>query len=244
MTEREGGITAVHIPIAMYGLGIDSPVALGVVALAWSFDASGGLRASNNTLAHVFSVHRQNFIRVVSKLTDDGLVEVEKLPNGRVITVAAKVRRLMGSLKSETTESESSLKSETTSSLKSETKVVSSRRPKLKEVKGKVRGARSATRGKKPFTPPTATEVADYADSLGHTIFDGERFVRYYEDLSWHHKRGGPVRDWRQTVRSWIRRDNEDRAKKGMPPLDGFSQFGTHKATQAEIEALQAEGLL
>jgi len=97
---------------------------------------------------------------------------------------------------------------------------------------------------KKPFKPPTVSQVREYASTLGNPIFPAERFVEHYAALDWHDRYGKPVKCWKGKVRTWHNRENERRIAKGWPPLDGFSQYGTHKATAAEIASLQAEGLL
>lgn len=221
MSESTSRITTVHVPVALYSLRVESPVALGIIALAWSFDKTGGLRASNNTLAGVFYMHRQNIIRVVNKLRDDGMVNVEKVVNGRVIKVTAEIRRLLGSLQLETssglqletTESESSLQLETRGSLKSETEVVSGRRPKPKEEKKEVKGKRTRTpsrpRGRKPFTPPEAKAVNAYAAELGYGNFSepnkGAEFVAYYAERDWKDSKGKPVKNWKAKLRNvWL----------------------------------------
>jgi hypothetical protein len=93
------------------------------------------------------------------------------------------------------------------------------------------------------FVPPTVEEVRDYADSRGNPIFDGQRFVDYYEERHWIKANGQPVLDWKGTVRAWIDRDNERRRERGEPPLDGFSQYGTHPATEDDIRELVKAGI-
>lgn len=100
------------------------------------------------------------------------------------------------------------------------------------------------TREKKPLVPPTAKEVREYASTLGNPIFPAEGFIEYYEALGWRDKHDKPVQNWKGRVRTWHERENKRRIAKGWPPLDGYSQYGTHKASAAEIETLQAEGLL
>lgn len=96
----------------------------------------------------------------------------------------------------------------------------------------------------KTFVPPTVDQVRDYAATLGNSIFPAERFVEHYAGLDWHDRNGNPVKCWKGRVRTWHARENERRVEQGLPPLDGYSQYGTHKATWAEIEQLQADGVL
>ncbi len=106
--------------------------------------------------------------------------------------------------------------------------------------------AKSSRRRTKPtaFVPPTVNEVRAYAEGQGDPQFDAAYFVQWYQDRGWTHKGNKPMRDWQQTVRDWIRRDNQRRIERGEPPHDGFSQYGTHPATEEEIEALQKAGVL
>ena len=55
----------------------------------------------------------------------------------------------------------------------------------------------------KRFVPPTAQEVEDYCDCLGEYI-DAYRFVDYYQSIGWL-VGNKPMKDWKATVRNWIR---------------------------------------
>ena len=61
-------------------------------------------------------------------------------------------------------------------------------------------------------SPPTVEEVREYAASyaeqkgLDHSAFDAERFVDYYASNGWKVGRN-PMKDWKATVRDWVRRD-------------------------------------
>lgn len=54
------------------------------------------------------------------------------------------------------------------------------------------------------FTPPTVEEVENYCDYLGKWI-DAERFVDYYESVGWVIGNGKPMKDWKASVRCWLR---------------------------------------
>jgi hypothetical protein len=83
-----------------------------------------------------------------------------------------------------------------------------------------------------------------YAAQLGEPDFPAERFVTYYGERDWHYKGGKSMKDWGAAVRNWISRDNAERVKRGEPPHDGYSQYGTHPATEEEIRQLQEAGVL
>lgn len=57
-----------------------------------------------------------------------------------------------------------------------------------------------------PFTPPTADEVREYAETIAYAkltaIEEAERFVTRYEETGWR-KGNTPIADWKALVRSW-----------------------------------------
>lgn len=57
----------------------------------------------------------------------------------------------------------------------------------------------------KRFTPPSATEVADYIREKGFKI-DADAFIDFYSSKGW--KVGNqPMKDWKACVRTWARRE-------------------------------------
>ena len=62
------------------------------------------------------------------------------------------------------------------------------------------------------FKPPTREEAESYAaeyaaqKGLDPGGFDAERFIDYYASNGWKVGRN-PMRDWKATVRDWVRRD-------------------------------------
>ena len=79
----------------------------------------------------------------------------------------------------------------------------------------------SQTKGGKRFAPPTRDEVSAYAleyaeeKRLDPGGFDAERFVDYYTANGWKVGRNA-MRDWRATVRDWVRRDCQGTTKGGI----------------------------
>jgi hypothetical protein len=69
-------------------------------------------------------------------------------------------------------------------------------------IQGTSRGARTT---KKRFQKPTAEQVQSYATELGQPHFDAGKFCDYYESNGWRVGGKGPMKDWRATVRNWIR---------------------------------------
>lgn len=54
------------------------------------------------------------------------------------------------------------------------------------------------------FIPPTVEEVEEYCDRIGEYI-DAERFVDYYSSVGWVIGDGKPMKDWKASVRCWLR---------------------------------------
>lgn len=82
------------------------------------------------------------------------------------------------------------------------------------------------------FRAPSPAEVSEYAQQYAATKnldlraidFDPEYFCDYYESNGWHVGKQ-PMKDWRATVRRWVR---SSKPKNGMAkevPDDGFSAY-------------------
>ena len=77
--------------------------------------------------------------------------------------------------------------------------------------------------GKTGFTPPTPTQVKEYADSIGFNL-DPEYFIDYYSECGWIKKNGQPITDWKATIRNWQRKDKKtEETKKQNEINDGNS---------------------
>lgn len=69
------------------------------------------------------------------------------------------------------------------------------------------------------FSPPTVTDVAEYASEKGIRI-DAERFVDFYASKGW--KVGSsPMKDWRAAARNWAARDKREKPPNTPPPSGG-----------------------
>jgi len=63
----------------------------------------------------------------------------------------------------------------------------------------------------KRFIPPTPAEATAYAATIGFQL-DGEEFCDFYAVTGW--KRGNtPMSDWRAAVRTWKRRQKNDKGR-------------------------------
>ncbi|MEJ7593024.1 MAG: hypothetical protein WKF77_15870 [Planctomycetaceae bacterium] len=71
---------------------------------------------------------------------------------------------------------------------------------------------------KEKFAKPTADEVRAYAIERGQTNFDAEKFIDYYESNGWRVGKSC-MKDWKATVRNWIRTG-------GTRPAAGASDDG------------------
>jgi DNA-binding MarR family transcriptional regulator len=67
--------------------------------------------------------------------------------------------------------------------------------------------------------PPTIKQVKDYSTTRGFPDFDAKHFVEWYAAADWRHKDGKPVLNWKQTVLTWLRRDQakEQQAQAAKP---------------------------
>ena len=62
------------------------------------------------------------------------------------------------------------------------------------------------------FIKPTVEDIEQYCDEKGIFGFDAQKFIDYYESNGWKVGRNS-MKDWRATVRTWVRNDNERRQK-------------------------------
>jgi len=67
----------------------------------------------------------------------------------------------------------------------------------------------------KRFQKPTASEVTEYAETIGFAL-DGEAFVDFYESKGWRIGTA-PMKNWQAAVRTWKRRQKTDGTLKASP---------------------------
>lgn len=68
------------------------------------------------------------------------------------------------------------------------------------------------------FKKPSLDEVSDYAAEIGCPTFDAQNFIDYYSSNGWKVGRN-PMKDWKATVRNWVRKD---KPKKGGEYIDDY----------------------
>ena len=95
------------------------------------------------------------------------------------------------------------------------------------------RGIKEEERGKKArFRAPSPAEVAEYAQQfaadkgldLTALDFDPERFVDFYAQKGWMVGRSH-MKDWKATVRNWLRTSKPKNGMAKEVPDDGFSAY-------------------
>lgn len=62
---------------------------------------------------------------------------------------------------------------------------------------------------KTSFVPPTLEEVTEYVRSRNSSV-DPVRFFDYYSEGDWKDGKGVPVRNWKQKLLTWERRDRDE----------------------------------
>ena len=99
---------------------------------------------------------------------------------------------------------------------------------KGKEGKGKEQDNKKTIT--KKFIPPTVSEVSEYCTERKNNI-DPERFFDHYTANGWVQGQGKKIKDWRACVRTWEKRDSEQKTK----PLGYQTSQEKRAARNAEI---------
>jgi len=89
--------------------------------------------------------------------------------------------------------------------------------------------------------PPTQEQVQAYSTTRGFPNFDAQHFVEWYAANDWRHKDGKPVLNWKQTVLTWLRRDQakeqQAEAAKPEPKRGDPGWLPTEEEADAEMKA-------
>lgn len=84
---------------------------------------------------------------------------------------------------------------------------------KEKEIKSdKPEPEEKPKRKRQPFVPPTFEEVAACCVERKNSV-DPKKFFDYYSAGQWKDSRGDPVKNWKQKLITWERRDNDRRER-------------------------------
>lgn len=92
-----------------------------------------------------------------------------------------------------------------------------------KTIQSKTKQSNTRESGRR-FTPPSPTEVAEYAETRGQPDFPAERFCDFYESKGWRIG-SASMKDWKAAVRNWIRTETEHQkaVNDGKVDLNAFS---------------------
>ena len=82
---------------------------------------------------------------------------------------------------------------------------------KVKKSKEKESIGKESMRGKrKPFSPPTPSEIESFFTENGYTAEAARRAFDYYTDANWHDAEGKPVLNWKQKMRGvWFKPEHK-----------------------------------
>lgn len=98
---------------------------------------------------------------------------------------------------------------------------------------------------RKTFKPPTGDEVREYANAVGFTRLDVQYFLDYYETSGWRRTDGKPVLNWKQTVLTWKKRDEERHPEFYKQAEENKEQpFDWRNLSPRELMRLQDEEML
>jgi len=188
------GVTYIRIPVHLLSLGLRSAHELVLLGLAVGFNGKG-LRMSNAELARLLGTDRRNIPRLVGRLVQQKYLRTETRDGRRIIHPTDIILKSPPDFNL------------TTKCLQSDDEVTSDLPCPSRSEGTEGSEERRAQRTPRKFTPPTAREVEDYAESLGYTNFPkGQDFVDCYAPRGWRDTKGRPVRDWRAKLRAvWLR---------------------------------------
>lgn len=82
-------------------------------------------------------------------------------------------------------------------------------------------------RKRQPFVPPTFEEVAAYCVERKNCV-DPKKFFDYYTAGNWKDSRGDPVKNWKQKLITWERRDNDRRERDSQDDRKGKPRGKIH----------------
>ena len=90
---------------------------------------------------------------------------------------------------------------------------------------------------KKRFTPPTLDEVKAYIQENGYHV-DAEYFYKFYSTGHWIDSKGNPVRNWKQKIITWEKKDG---AQPEVKPKRQYTTAAEYKApTKIDVDKLNA----
>lgn len=158
---------------------------------------------ANQTLEVLTGMSRKGVYQARNALVQKGYIEIR--PRGthatlyRIIPRAGKANSTQVSTQPSTQAStQVSTQPSTTLNRRDETKRNNDIAPLSPASKDQPRSGSRAAR----FVPPTLAEVEAYCRERGNAV-DAKRFFDYYEVGKWKDKSGEPVRNWKQKLITW-----------------------------------------
>jgi len=174
-----------------------------LLSLTASFNGNG-LRAGNEELASLLDIRSDRVSTLLASLERKGYVQIE----GRQSKYRAVHFRPNSKVGAELLMTKTKSKNALLMDL------VGSTFDESQNINKKV----SKRSMRKQFTPPTAAQVKEYAESRGYPNFDAEKFIAYYAAADWHDSKGNAVRNWKQKMLSvWLKGKNKSEPKRGDP---------------------------
>jgi len=161
----------------------------------------GQLLIGREQIAIATGVSEQSVRTALTRLKSTNSITVESTSQGSLVTV---IKWAMYQHTDETSTSESTSES-TARQPASNQRVTTTEERK----DGKTVNKESTAEPRKRFSPPTLEEVTEFCRECGGA-FDPQRFIDYYDSIGW--KIGkNPMKDWKATVRGWVRREADER---------------------------------
>ena len=93
-------------------------------------------------------------------------------------------------------------------------------------------------KSKSVFVPPTLEEVKAYVQEKGYAV-DAEYFYKYYSTGDWIDSKGNPVRNWKQKLITWAKKDEEKPVKSSPNSKGDFKPNQT--IDRSKIEQIRRE---
>ena len=164
--------------------------------------------ALNSHFADLFGVTRSRASQIISSLQTKGHIKSKlqyrgKEVIGRIITPSSKLKGVCRKPKGGISENE------------------------LPPIEKREENKQSKKQSRQPFIPPTIGELTEYADSIGYTQFDAERFHQKYAGAGWKYPNGKPVTDWKRLMDGWQKNEK-------LPQAEPMSR----EVTEAEADEL------
>jgi hypothetical protein len=204
-----------------------TPVEQDYLCLIAALQNAKDCTASNNWFATYFGVKRQTAQEIIGRLKGKNIIACKEQKQGsktikRTIEIVDSSSRKLLLMNSDKV-SRKRLPTKAvfdSSGLAGNSDKVSRKLPTHK-TKVKTNTATAAHIPQKPLydIPPTIKQVRAYSFTRGFPDFDAKHFVEWYAAADWRHKDGKPVLNWKQTVLTWLRRDQakEQQAQAAKP---------------------------